>query len=204
MAIAYQYDAGGYYVCPVEDYGILPNNATYTEPREREGHIPRWNGEAWVQVENHLGKEGYLNGEAHTIREYGPLPTGWSLTPPPPTLEEAKDKARSDLREKRRSVEYGGFELNGQRWDSAEKDELRLNSITRLFDGGLETYEGWKISEGVYVTLTPELVQQATLAFMQHYSQCFAVEAAKLAEIDALTTVGAVEAWTKTELNTGW
>lgn len=82
MALAYQYDADGYYAGPAEDYGLLPNNATYTSPREREGHIPRWNGEAWVQVENHKGEQGWLNDEPHTIKEYGPLPAGWSATAP--------------------------------------------------------------------------------------------------------------------------
>lgn len=90
MAKAYQFDASGYFAGVAEDYGLLPNNATYTAPREREGHIPRWNGEAWVQVENHKGKSGYLDGRPYTVKDYGPLPEGFSLTPPPPTPEEAQ------------------------------------------------------------------------------------------------------------------
>lgn len=89
MAIAYQYDADGYYVGETEDYGLLPNNATYTAPGKRDAHIPRWNGESWEPVENHKGREGYLHGAAYTIRDYGPLPEGWSDSPPPPTLGEA-------------------------------------------------------------------------------------------------------------------
>ena len=42
------------------------------------------------------------------------------------------------------------------------------------------------------------------MAFMQHHGRAFSVEAAKLAEIDALKSTGAVEAWLKTELNQGW
>ena len=60
------------------------------------------------------------------------------------------------------------------------------------------------MSDGVYVTLTPELLQAASVALMQHYGMVFAVEAAKLAEIDALTTAGEVEAWLETELEKGW
>jgi hypothetical protein len=65
-------------------------------------------------------------------------------------------------------------------------------------------YEGWKISEGVYITLTPELVQRAAMAFMQHYGKAFQVEAAKLAEIEALEDANAVETWLATELNQDW
>lgn len=206
MATAFQYDASGFYVGTVEDYGgPLPNNATRTAPDLREGYIPQWTGKKWAQVENHKGEEGYVDGQPFTIKEYGEYPPGWSKTPPKPPLGEVKERAVATLREKRKAVEYGGVEIGGVRWDSAEKDELRLNSVMKLFESGaLASYEGWKIGEGMYITLTPELLQQASRAFMQHYGRCFAVEAAKLAKINALETVEAVEAWLATELNTGW
>ena len=127
-----------------------------------------------------------------------------SKPPPPPTLEEAKNKAHAALRAKRREIEYGGIYVNGQKWDSEEKDELRLNSVAKLFETGIPAYEGWKISEGVYITLTPNVLSQAALALMQHYGNAFAVEAAKLAEINALESVEAVETWLETDLNQGW
>ena len=205
MAKFFQYTADGYYAGEFEDYGgPLPNNATRTAPKLADGHVPHWNGKKWVLVEDHKGKEGYLDGERHTVKEYGPLPEGFSETPPPPSLEEAQGKARDALREKRKAVEYGGFDLDGQHWDSAEKDELRLNSVTRIFESGVPQYEGWKISEGVYITLTPELVQRAAMAFMQHYGRAFALEAAKLEEINTLETVEAVDTWLEAELNQGW
>lgn len=89
MAIAYQYDASGYFVGEVEDYGgPLPNNATRKAPQEQDGHIPRWTGEAWEQVENHKGEQGYVDGKPCEIKEYGPYPGGWSDSPPPATPEE--------------------------------------------------------------------------------------------------------------------
>ena len=97
MANAYQYDVSGYFVGEVEDHGLLPNNATYTAPKVKEGHIPRWNGKKWEQVEDHLGEEGYLDGQPHVINEYGPLPKkGWSTTPPPPTPEEKAMQVRTE------------------------------------------------------------------------------------------------------------
>ena len=95
MAIAYQHTADGYYASEVEDYGILPNNATYTAPTFKKGFIPCWNGKKWEQVEDHKGESGYVNGQPHEVKEYGPLPEGWSDTPPAPTIEKLFDTLRS-------------------------------------------------------------------------------------------------------------
>lgn len=96
MTKAYQYTADGYYAGEVDDYGILPNNATYTAPTLKKGFVPCWDGKKWGQVEDHKGESGYVNGQPHTINEYGPLPDGWSETPPPPTTEELFARLRSE------------------------------------------------------------------------------------------------------------
>ena len=95
MAKAYQYTADGYYAGEVDDYGILPNNATRTAPTLKKGFVPCWDGIKWRQVEDHKGESGYVNGQPHEIKEYGPLPEGWSDTPTPPTIEELFDRLRS-------------------------------------------------------------------------------------------------------------
>ena len=96
MAKAYQYTADGYFAGEVEDYGLLPHNATYTAPPDAEdGHVLHWDGTTWNHVANHKGETGYVNGQPHEIKEYGPLPEGWSDTPPPPTHEELFDRLRS-------------------------------------------------------------------------------------------------------------
>ena len=119
MPIAYQYTADGYYAGFAEDYGLLPNNATRTAPDVREGVIPHWNGSAWEQIEDHKGKEGYVNGEPHEIKEYGPLPEGWSDTPPAPTTEQLAATARA----KRDSL------IESVRWRiERHSDELALGS----------------------------------------------------------------------------
>ncbi len=97
MAKCYQYTADGYYAEEIEDYGLLPNNATYTAPELQEGHIPRWNGKTWEQVENHQGEEGYVDGKSYTIKGYGPYPDGWSDTPPEPTPEERNAQRRAEI-----------------------------------------------------------------------------------------------------------
>jgi len=97
MANAYQYTADGYYAGELEDYGLLPNNATRTAPTVVDGKIPHWTGDGWEQVENHKGKSGYRNGAPYTIKEYGPLPDGWSADPAPPTLAEAQAAKRTSI-----------------------------------------------------------------------------------------------------------
>ena len=98
MAKAYQYDASGYYAGEVDDYGgPLPNNATRTAPQTQDGYVPRWTGATWEQVENHKGEEGYRDGKPCTINEYGPLPDGWSATPPPPAQEEQDATRRAQI-----------------------------------------------------------------------------------------------------------
>lgn len=90
MAKAYQYDATGIFAGEIDDYGgPLPNNATRMAPQEQAGHVARWTGKKWDQVEDHKGRQGYVDGQAFTVQEYGPLPDGWSDTPPSHTLEEA-------------------------------------------------------------------------------------------------------------------
>lgn len=111
MAKAYQYDASGYFVGEVEDYGgPLPNNSTRTVPEVRNGYIPHWMGTAWEQVEDHKGKEGFVDGKPYTIKEYGPLPEGWSDTPPEPTLDEAKAAKIAAIDAQTSSAILAGFD----------------------------------------------------------------------------------------------
>lgn len=93
--IAYQYDAKGIYQGAVEDYGLLPNNATHIKPAAGEGYVPQWNGRAWNLLEDHKGEHGYLNGQKFTISDYGPYPEGFSLDPPAKTQEELFSMLRS-------------------------------------------------------------------------------------------------------------
>lgn len=89
MAKCYQCDDKGFFVGETDDCGgFLPAGAVYDAPKLAEGFIPRRNAGAWQQVKNSKGEKGYLDGRACTIKNYGPLPEGWSKTPPPPTPEE--------------------------------------------------------------------------------------------------------------------
>lgn len=97
MVKCYQYTADGYYAGEAEDYGLLPNNATRTAPTLKKGFVPCWDGKKWVQVEDHKGECGYVNGQAYTINAYGQLPEGWSATQPEPTLLDVQTAKRHEI-----------------------------------------------------------------------------------------------------------
>ena len=66
----------------------------------KTGFVWRVAGDAWEEVEDHRGESGYVNGVTTEIKEYGPLPDGWSVTPPPPTADQlfAAMRASRDAR----------------------------------------------------------------------------------------------------------
>ncbi|MDY0258514.1 MAG: tail fiber assembly protein [Desulfovibrio sp.] len=77
-----------------------PLNALRKElPAEKDGiHFGEKDGE-WVEIEDHRGKSGYVNDEPFLIQDFGPLPEGWSDTPPlPPPLivEELFERLRNE------------------------------------------------------------------------------------------------------------
>ena len=103
MSKANQFNAAGYFVGVVEDYGLLPNNATYLEPDLKPGFVPKWTGTDWEQVKNHTSKaydgqpqtptDYWLPGDtwetpARYMTEFGPLPEGALLEQPEKTQAE--------------------------------------------------------------------------------------------------------------------
>lgn len=115
---------------------------------------------------------------------------------PAKTLDETLTAKLAELRAVRLAAEYGGFMLYGRKWDSELKDEQRLTSmVTLMKETGMASFDGWKIAEGVYITLTFELALEAAVAMFGHYAACFAEEAGIAAEIGALDSAEAVQAY---------
>lgn len=87
-----------------------------------EAYKGEWYGEkdgAWVPIEAHQGKQGYVDGKPHTIDDFGPLPEGWSADPPPQPFDPGPDY------EKR---EDGVF----VRWRYSRKDFLLWCGIDKV------------------------------------------------------------------------
>ena len=192
---------------------ITPDNALRGEtPTAKPGFWPGEHNGKWIDIEDHRDEEGYMNGESFTVSDFGPYPEGWSATPPPVPLPEALENARAAILARRRRAEYGGFLFGGQRWDSEEKDELRLNSMITMMDKtGIAEFPGWKINTDTFTTLTPELAVQAAAGLMSHYAACFQVEAAKNEQLSALiaslgdeASADDVQSWLDENLDAGW
>lgn len=99
--IAYTYNDRFEYAgeCVLANPGALPpRNSTETPPELRQGYWPVWDSgaERWNQVEDHRGETGYLDGEWFRISELGPLPDGWSTTPPQPEDTRTPEEKRRD------------------------------------------------------------------------------------------------------------
>lgn len=159
MPKVYQYTADGYYAGEVEDYGLLPNNATRTAPTLQDGHIPRWTGTAWESVENHKGKEGYVDGKPSKIKDYGPLPAGWSDTPPPPTLEEAKTAKRAEIR-----IGYDAALAASLTMPSSQTPPSAVEIALALDGFKVEDPEGWAFVHETHTARRDELLAAVAAA----------------------------------------
>ena len=135
MSIVYQYDANGYFVGQCDDYGDgMPHNCTDVKPVEKQGFIPYYNNGKWEQVENHKGLEGYLNGQPHTIKDYGPLPEGWSDTPPEPTAEEKAEQIRNQRNALISETDYlmmPDYQLDDEKRNDFKDYRQALRDITK-------------------------------------------------------------------------
>ena len=83
-----------------EPVWLQPGMSLCIAPGEiTEGLVWRVAGDAWEEVEDHRGAEGFVNGQPHEVKELGPLPDGWSDTPPPTPEELAQAEYETALSE---------------------------------------------------------------------------------------------------------
>ena len=135
MSIAYTFTSDGYFAGAIEDYGFLPVNATYTKTlADKEGFVQHWDGKKWGYVENNKGKSGYVDGKPFKVKEYGPLPAGWSETPPPPTAVELADHIRAERDGKLLSTDkylIADFPLDVDKLEAVKAYRKALRDITK-------------------------------------------------------------------------
>ena len=79
------FDENGIYTgsAPAYPGTVPPDNALRDAPPRKDGHWPVRDvgGTGWILVEDHRGREGWLNGRPAMIAAPGPLPEGWKDTP---------------------------------------------------------------------------------------------------------------------------
>lgn len=100
------------------DVYVLPTNGYIDAPVIAEGCVVRRVNDAWVNVENHIGEKGYVNGVPTEIKEYGPLPDGWSNSPPEPTAREKllAEIVRLEAQQTTRRIREAALTDEGKSW----------------------------------------------------------------------------------------
>lgn len=82
---------------------LLPANATFVQPQStKNGYVNVFNGENWEQLEDHRGKEYWLDTDkygtpASIVKEIGPIPGNAVFEPPEMTTEEKMAKIQEQL-----------------------------------------------------------------------------------------------------------
>lgn len=111
---------------------LLPPNATFDAPEEKEGFAPVWNGEKWEHVEDNRGREYWLPDDKHgdparEMKELGTLPEGASLTEPEPTAEEVAAQELAQAKAERAdAVSKIIVEVDGMTFDGDETAQTRM------------------------------------------------------------------------------
>lgn len=82
---------------PANKGGLPPANATRLAPEFENGFWPCWDGRQWIKAEDHRGLSGWLNGQKYTVEALGPLPGGFSETPPPPDPEAIRQTRLAEI-----------------------------------------------------------------------------------------------------------
>lgn len=92
--------------CPPTKDSMLPANALQgSTPTSKAGYHPGEKNGKWIQIEDHRSEEGYLDGQPHTISDFGPYPDGWTTTPPQPSAEEQAEQRRQEIRSRLSAID---------------------------------------------------------------------------------------------------
>lgn len=158
---------------------IAPENAIRGEvPAINPGLCPCEKDGTWIDVENHKDEEGFVNGEAFTIKEYGPYPDGWTAKKPPPTLEEAKTTKLEEITAERDRRNQAGFAYLGTVFDagttSVQNFTLAAQAASQAISAGASTRGAstrgpvpfsrvWTVQDDSTITLTAEQIIEIVL-----------------------------------------
>ena len=195
--LEFQFDKDGFYTGSCENPTSTPSyRSTRTTPVFVAGHIPKWNGSEWgEQVENHKGEKVYVNGEPYEITEYGPYPNGWSDSPPPPSLEEAKAAKLAEINQaKWTTIENGEVEYSGLHFQTNNVSQEALTERITLHQTLEILHQVWRAKDG-YLQVTAVSQLTDIRALIEAFVQTQIMREYELTpKINAATTVETVEA----------
>ena len=131
-------------------------------PAPQENTAYKWQGGAWVAVEDYRKKEYWLPGDTYgtpgrEVKEIGPLPEGAMLTPPEQTIDEVKVIKKSALKAERDQKEVLPIEYNGNSFDYDDKARDRINAAIIALDmAGKEATLQWTTANNTNATVTAQ------------------------------------------------
>lgn len=150
---------------------LLPPDATFDAPEEKEGFAPVWDGEKWEQVEDNRGKEYWLPDDkygapARTMDELGPLPDGAIFTAPEMSEEEKQAQALAQAKADRaEAVSKITVEVDGMTFDGDETAQTRMGrTIAAAIALGvdIQTYtQVWVLADNTVANVTIAQLAQA-------------------------------------------
>jgi len=111
---------------------LLPPNATFDAPEEKEGFYPVWNGKKWDLIEDNRGVEYWLPEDKYgdyprIMIELGTLPEGATFVAPEPTQEELDAQALAQAKaERAEAVSKIVVEVDGMKFDGDETSQGRM------------------------------------------------------------------------------
>ena len=116
--------------------------------------------------------------------------------PPPLTLESAKAAKLAELADWRYQKEVAGIFVGGAKIKTDRESQATINSAFTSLSQGFITSVDWKAAGGVWIQLTLTQLAPIAQAVAAHVQTCFTAEKNIAAEIEALTTIEAVQAFT--------
>ena len=131
-------------------------------PAPQENTAYKWQGGAWVAVEDYRKKEYWLPSDTYgtpgrEVKEIGPLPEGATLTPPEQTIDEVKVIKKSVLKAERDQKEVLPIEYNGNSFDYDDKARDRINAAIIALDmAGKEATLQWTTANNTNATVTAQ------------------------------------------------
>lgn len=128
-------------------------------------------------------------------------PDGWQIyTPPAPTLEEVKQRKKSEINEERNRRETAGFLYQGKMFDGDQRsaDRIQVASLAAQasINAGAPFSVTWSVMDNSTVVLDAAGVLGMVSAFAGHGEAIFEQGKALKAQVDACATVEEVNAIT--------
>lgn len=148
---------------------LLPPDATFNAPEEKEGFAPVWDGEKWEQVEDNRGVEYWLPNDkygtpARKMEDLGLLPSEASLLAPEMTEDEKKAQALAEAKAERAAeVERLTVEVESMVFDADETSQARMSvAASSMTDDETNV---WVLHDNSVVQVTKaQLLQACRLA----------------------------------------